>query len=153
MQLFKISVAQVVVAGLLVSSAAGAPLGLSGDIAIRSDFPTVAAPVLYTRKPKSFFKKLGSGLKKVWNKAIKPAANIGLQVAGVDAQLKKRHQARSQFGLQVAGVDAQLKRRGADQSAYEEAPEFLQTRDVDESAEQDEAPNTLEARDFHGKWE
>ncbi|EJT75553.1 hypothetical protein GGTG_05486 [Gaeumannomyces tritici R3-111a-1] len=191
MQLLKTSIAQVVLASFLVSSAAGAPIGLSGDIAIRSNFPAAAAPALYTREPKSIFNKIGGGLKTAWNKAIKPAANVGLQVAGVNAQLKKRGAAEfdeapvlytrepksifnkiggglktawnkaikpaANVGLQVAGVDAQLKKRGA--AEFDEAPEFLQTRSVDESAEHeeaaefDEAPEPLEARDFHEKWE
>ncbi|KAL8341825.1 hypothetical protein RB601_005333 [Gaeumannomyces tritici] len=78
MQLTQLSLTQVLVASLLVTSAAGAPLPLSGDLAARDDVSGLEArdvdefQMLETRDPKigKFFKKAGKALKPLGESVI-----------------------------------------------------------------------------------
>ncbi|KLU85272.1 hypothetical protein MAPG_04300 [Magnaporthiopsis poae ATCC 64411] len=181
MQFFKISLSQVVVAGLLVTSAAGAPLPRSGDLAIRDDFSVAGVNAnahLDARDPSKigrFFKKAFRKIKPIVSTAAdivlkretEPSVEIGKRGVNANAHLDARDPSKIGRFFKKAfrkikpivstAADIVLKRE-TEPSVDMGKRDAIETRDVDESAAEyaelaDESAEPIEARGVDEHWE
>lgn len=130
MQFFKISLSQVIVAGLLVTSAAGAPLPLSGDLAIRDDFSVAGVNGhLDARDPSKFSRFVNNGPRK-----LKPLAGDAAHVALDQLQrvTKREPEPKSWFNKAWGSVKSYFKSvgKGISQQANTNADGSSVKRDV-----------------------